>query len=82
MVDMNREKIFYVITKYGMDNQYLYSVEQCSFGKQFSWTTDVELALLFSSESAADTFKSKNLPNIPINIQMFLIGNFSYPEKI
>jgi len=82
MVNMDHENLFYVIVKYGMDNQYLYSVEQCSFGKRLLRTTDVELALLFSSELAADTFKSKNLPNIPVNIQMFLIGKFSYSEKI
>lgn len=82
MVDMDRENLFYVITKYGMDNQYLYSVEQCSFGKRLSWTTDVELALLFTSEPAADTFKTKNLPNVTVNVQIFLIGKFSYPEKI
>jgi len=75
---MDHDNLFYVITKYGMDDKYLYSVEQCSFGKRMLWTTDVEIALLFSSETAADTFKSKNLPNIPVNIQMFLISQFAH----
>ena len=76
----DRKNTYYVITRHGMERWYLYSVEQCSFGKRIEWTPEFKSALVFSSEKAVETFKHKNLSNVAVDIHRFLKGEFQFTE--
>ncbi len=61
----------YAITKNGMVSWFLYTVENCSFGKRIKWTQNPKTALIFSSEEAIEVFKEKVLQNVPVGIHRF-----------
>jgi len=61
----------YVITKNGMERWFLYTIEDCSYGKKASWTLNFENALRFSTEQKAEIFKTKYLGNANVNIRKF-----------
>jgi len=77
---MERKNAYYVIAKHGMEQWYLYSVEQCSFGKRILWTRTLKSALIFSSEKAVETFKSKSLQNVSVDIHRFFKGMLSFTK--
>jgi len=62
----------FVITKQGMSDWYLYTVEQLSFCKRISWTKNIKDALLFTSEEKVESFKSKVLEKVPVSIHKVL----------
>ena len=68
------------MTKRGMGHWFLYSVEQCSYGKRIEWTMDFNSALIFTSEEFVETFKSQNLPNVPVDIHRFPKEKFKTTE--
>jgi hypothetical protein len=72
MFTEERKDLYYVISKAGKDGWYLYTAEQCSFGKRLLWTSDLKSALIFSSEEAIESFKSNGLRNLNVNIYRFL----------
>lgn len=65
---MECEKFYYIIAKHMMEHWYLYTVEQCSFGKKIVWTPELTSSLIFSTERAVETFKFKNLQNVAVDI--------------
>jgi len=77
---MEHDNIYYIICKNKMERWYLYSVEQCSFGKRMVWTLELTNALIFTSENAVETFKSKNLQNILVDIHRILKSNFNFQK--
>jgi len=72
MFTEKHKDLYYVIAKAGIDGWYLYTAEQCSFGKRLLWTSNLKSALIFSSEEAIELFKSKDLYNLNVNIYRFL----------
>jgi len=77
--EKEKEYTFY-ISKINMDDWYLYSVEDCSFGKKILWTQKFENTIVFSSEEKVETFKEKVLNHIPINIHRVLKGKFAFVD--
>ncbi len=71
MSDEFRKPNTCVIEKCGMQGWYLYTAEQCSFGTQIKWTTNLSEALMFSSEDRISTFKDKVLGNMTICVYRF-----------
>lgn len=68
MSHKNTINYVYFIAKQGMFDWFLYTVEQCSFGKRIVWTKDIKKALVFSSEKRAEIFKTKVLENVQVCI--------------
>lgn len=61
----------YVIAKRGMLDWFLYSVEECSFGKRIKWTRNLDDTIMFTNEAYAETFKEKVLSNVPVYLRKF-----------
>ncbi len=64
----------YVISKKGMDTWFLYTVEECSYGKRITWTKNYKLALIFTSEEKVESFKERVLHKVTVSINKFIIG--------
>jgi len=76
---MSEEKEYtFYISKATMDDWYLYSVEDCSYGKRILWTRNFDNTIVFSSEEKVETFKEKVLKHVPVNIHRFLKGKFAF----
>lgn len=63
-----------------MDGWYLYSVEECSYGKRILWTKNFENTIVFSSEEKVETFKEKVLTHAAVNVHRFLKGKFAFVD--
>lgn len=70
----------YVITKFGMDDWFLYTVEQCSFGKRIMWTKNHKNTIIFTSEEKVKSFKAQVLKNVPVCIHKFIAGGLVYMD--
>ncbi len=68
MGSKNLIKQKYVIVKDGMTDWFLYTVEQCSFGKRIEWTHNCKEALIFTSEEKVESFKERMLENVLVTI--------------
>ncbi len=64
----------YVISKIGMDSWFLYTVEECSFGKRITWTKNYDFALIFTSEEKVEAFKERVLEKVSVSINRFVSG--------
>ncbi len=51
-----------------MADWFLYTVEQCSYGKRIEWTHDRKEALIFTSEEKVESFKERMLGNVLVTI--------------
>lgn len=80
MSESERKDLYYVITNRDLNAWYLYSVEQCSFGKRLLWTSNLKSALIFSSEEAIESFMSHDLPNLGVSVYRFLRSKISTTE--
>jgi len=77
----NNTKSLYVIVKRGKENWFLYTIEQRPFGKRIEWTSNPNSALIFSSEEAIQTFKTKNLENVAVDIYKLRERTISTDKK-
>jgi len=64
----------FVISKHGMDSWFLYTVEECTFGKRITWTQNYKNSLIFTSEEKVENFKERVLEKISVNINRFVRG--------
>lgn len=80
MLEEKEEKFTFYISKSNMDEWYLYSVEECSYGKRILWTQNFEKTIVFSSEEKVETFKEKVLQNANVNIHRVLKGKFAFVD--
>jgi len=62
----------YVISKEGMADWFLYTVEKCSFGKRIEWTRNRKEALIFTSEEKVESFKERMLENVTVSICRYI----------
>jgi len=56
----------YTIKNAKNPNWYLYSVEQCSYGKRIEWTSNKKDALIFETELSINTYIKKVIPNVVV----------------
>lgn len=80
MSEKQETEMTFYLSKSDMDGWYLYSVEDCSFGKKILWTRKIENTILFSSEERVETFKEKVLNHVPVNIHRVLKGKFAFVD--
>ena len=62
-------KTQFIISNVNYDDWFLYSVEDCKFGKRMEWTKDIELALKFDTSDKVESFIELVVEDIPVNIK-------------